>query len=192
MAWLDIVLLGIILLHLINGISRGLVKQLFDMLGFILILIISLWGSRMFSDSLAEYINPQDIIPHHDVIHQIGLDVALERAPQLIAGIIAFLVLFMFLSIVFRLFSGGFRWINRIPVIGFFNRLGGAILGILIGLVFVYIIIAALSLIPMDFFIEALEASEVVLFRNHYLAPLALELKDMIVNYYLNLNVLNG
>lgn len=188
MSWFDIILLVILLLHIINGISRGLIKQLFDVFGFIVIIGLSFWGSRLFSDSLAGYINPEDIIPHHDVIQQLGVDLALEKAPQLVAGVIAFLALFLIMSIAFRLFSSGFRWVNHVPVIGFLNRIGGAVLGAAIGTLFVYIIIAAVSLIPLPLFAEALDNSEVVFVADHYLTPAAEELKGLVINYYLSLN----
>ena len=155
--WLDIVLGCIIILHTFNGVTRGLIRQVFDLLGFIIIIIIALFGSRLFSESLGEYINTEDIIPHHEIFQNLGFDVMLDKVPQFIAGLVAFLVLFLFLSLVFRVFSGGFRWINKIPVIGLFNRLGGSVLGFVVGLLFVYIIIVVLSIIPMPVIIEAVE-----------------------------------
>ncbi len=188
MGWFDIFLLVVLFLHILNGLVRGLVKQFFDIFGFFMIIIISFWGSRYFSESLAVYINPEDLILHHEIIQNLGVDLALEKAPQLIAGIITFLLLFLLLSIAFRLFSSGFRWINRIPVIGFFNRIGGAILGAAIGAIFVYIIIAGVAMLPMQFFIDAYERSEVVFFADYYLRPVALELKELAINFYLSLN----
>lgn len=188
MAWFDIFLLVIFIYHLLSGFSRGLVKQLLDVLGIILVIVLSIWGSRNFSYVLVEYINPENIIPHHDLMVKLGVDVALEQAPQVIAGILTFLVLFILLSLVFKLFSGSFRWINRIPVIGLFNRIWGGILGAVVGLVFVYIIIASLSLIPLQFFIDALENSEVVFIADHYVTPYAEELKDQFLEYYIDLN----
>ncbi len=188
MNWLDILLLVILFLHLISGYSRGMVKQLFDILGFLVIILLSFWGSRLFSDRLAVLIDPEDIIPHHDLIQSLGLEVALEKAPQLIAGVVTFLLLLLALSLIFRLFSGGFRWINRVPVIGFLNRIGGLVLGAFVGVVFVYIIITAVGLIPLNLFMEALQNSEVVFFADHYLTPFVDQLKEIAVNYYLSLN----
>jgi len=188
MNWFDIFLLVVLGLHVINGFSRGLIKQVFDIFGFIVVIILSFWGSRLFSEALAEYIDPENIIPHHEVIENLGLEIALEQAPQLIAGVITFLLLFLIFSIVFRLFSSGFKWINRIPVIGFFNRLAGTVMGVLIGAIFVYIIIAAVSIIPLQFFMDALEGSEIVFFANHYLAPAAEAIKEFALDFYLNLN----
>lgn len=188
MNWLDFLLLIVFLFHLVGGYSRGLVKQLFDIIGFLVIILLSFWGSRLFSERLATLINPEDIIPHHDLFQLLGWEVALEKAPQLIAGIITFLVLLLALTLIFRLFSRGFRWINRVPVIGFFNRLGGAALGVLVGLVFIYIIIAALALVPLDPVMEALRTSEVVFFADFYLTPFMEQVKTGIINYYLSLN----
>lgn len=188
MNWLDILLIAVFFLHLISGFARGLVKQLFDIFGFILIIIVSLWGSRMFSYILADYIELEDIVPHHEVIENLGVEVALEAVPQLIAGVLTFLLLFLFFSFIFRLFSVGFRSINRIPVIGFFNRVGGGFLGAVVGAIFVYIIIAAVSLVQLPFFIDAMDNSEVVFIANHYLTPIANDLRDLLLNYYINLN----
>ncbi|MDW7728728.1 MAG: CvpA family protein [Bacillota bacterium] len=188
MNWLDILLLVVFFLHLISGYSRGMVKQLFDIIGFIVIIFLSFWGSRLFSDRLAVFIDPEDIIPHHDLIQSLGLEVALEKAPQLIAGVVTFLLLLLALTLIFRLFSGGFRWINRVPVIGFFNRIGGAALGAVVGLIFVYIIITAVALIPLNSFMVALQNSEVVFLTEFYLTPLFDQLKEMVINYYLSLN----
>lgn len=186
--WLDILLLVIFFLHLASGLSRGMVKQSFDIFGFIVVILLSFWGSSHFSEALAEYIDPRNIIVHHEVIENLGLEVALEQVPQLIGGILAFLALFLILSLVFKLFSRGFRWINRIPVIGFFNRIGGVLLGAVIGAVFVYIIIAAVSLLPIQFFMDAIENSEVVFFTDHFFSPLFVEMKEWFLDYYLNLN----
>ncbi len=186
--WFDIILIVVFFLHLTSGYSRGLVKQLFDLIGFFVIILLSFWGSRLFSERLAVFIDPEDIIPHHDLIQSVGLEVAVEKAPQLIAGVITFLLLLLALSLIFRLFSGGFRWINKVPVIGFFNRIGGAALGALVGVVFVYIIIAAAALIPLKPFMDALRTSEVAFFAEHYLSPLAERVKEIALDYYLSLN----
>lgn len=188
MNWFDIILLVVFFLHLVSGYSRGLVKQLFDLIGFFVIILLSFWGSRLFSDRLAVYIDPEDIIPHHDLIQSLGLEVAVEKAPQLIAGVITFLLLILALSLIFRMFSGGFRWINRVPVIGFFNRIGGAVIGALIGVIFAYIVIAAAALVPLKPFMDALRTSEVAFFAEYYLSPLAVRVKNIALDYYLSLN----
>ncbi len=189
MNWFDVLLVVVFLFHLVSGYSRGMVKQLFDIMGFFLVVLLSFWGSRFFSEQLAVLINPEDIIPHHDLIQSLGLEIAMEKVPQLVAGVILFLIFLLVLSVVFRFFSRGFRWINKIPVVGFLNRLGGALMGALIGVVFVYIIIAAVDLVPFQSFMEVLEGSEVAFFTKFYLTPLAETVKELIMNYYINMKL---
>ena len=57
----------------------------------------------------------------------------MERAAELMAGALLFVVLFVVFSILFRLLSGSFKAINKLPVIGLVNRLGGALIGLVIG-----------------------------------------------------------
>ncbi len=187
MNWLDLLLVIVILLHLVNGFSRGLVKMFFDIVGFIVVIVISLIGSRLLSGPLSNYIDPESVIAHHAVIQNFGIDIAPESTPQLIAGVIVFLVLFILLSVFFRLYAGGFRWINRIPVIGLLNRVLGSALGALVGAVFVYIIIAALSLIPLQLIADGLANSNLVVYADLYLSAYALELKRFLVNFYTEL-----
>ncbi len=187
MNWLDLLLVIIILLHFVNGFSRGLVKMFFDIVGFIVVLVFSLLGSRLLSGPFSSYIDPESVIAHHAVIQNFGIDIAPENTPQLIAGVIVFLVLFILLTIFFRLYAGGFRWINRIPVIGLFNRIGGSVLGALVGAAFVYIIIAALYLIPLKLITDALANSSLVIYADLYLSNYALELKRFLVNFYVEL-----
>ncbi len=188
MNWLDLFLLAVILLHLVGGYMRGFVKQIFDIFGFFLILLLALWGSRFFAERLAVHINPEDIVPHHELISALGFEAALEKVPLLVAGVLSFLALFLLLNLVFRLFSVGFRWVNRIPVVGLLNRVGGVILGALVGFFFVYIVLAAVSLIPLKLFMEALEASEVAFITGHYVTPAAGELKQRALDFYFTSN----
>jgi hypothetical protein len=101
MNWFDVLLVVVFLFHLVSGYSRGMVKQLFDIMGFFLVVLLSFWGSRFFSEQLAVLINPEDIIPHHDLIQSLGLEIAMEKVPQLVAGVILFLIFLLVLSVVF-------------------------------------------------------------------------------------------
>ena len=184
MNWLDLVLGAIILLHLVNGFGSGMFKILFDLVIFLVVFILALLGSRLMSGFFAQFIDPESIADQYEMMQALGVEVALEDAPRLIAGLIALLVLFVLLSLLFRLFSRGFHWINRIPVIGLFNRLGGSVMGAAIGAAFVYVIIVVMSLIPVQLFISALEDSEIVVYAEQYLSFYALELKNFLINFY--------
>ena len=184
MNWLDFGMGIIILLHIVNGFGSGMIKILFDLAIFLVVFVLSLIGSRLLSGSIAQYIGQESIVEHYELMQTLGLEVALEEAPRLIAGLVILLVLFILFSLVFRLFSHGFHWVNRIPVIGLFNRLGGSVIGAVIGAAFAYIIIVVISLIPLELFINALEDSEIAAYAEQYVSSYALELKKFLINYY--------
>lgn len=184
MNWLDFGMGIIILLHIVNGFGSGMIKILFDLAIFLVVFVLSLIGSRLLSGSIAQYIGQESIVEHYELMQTLGLEVALEEAPRLIAGLVILLVLFILFSLVFRLFSHGFHWVNRIPVIGLFNRLGGSVIGAVIGAAFVYIIIVVISLIPLELFINALEDSEIAAYAEQYVSSYALELKKFLINFY--------
>lgn len=185
MNWLDFGLGVIILLHFVNGFGSGMIKILFDLAIFLVVFVLSLVGSRVLSASIARYIDQESLVEHYELMQGLGVEVALEDAPQLIAGLVIFIVLFIIFSLVFRLFSRGFSWINRIPVIGLVNRLGGGVMGAAIGAAFAYIIIVALSLISLEFFISALENSQLAGYAEQYASGYALELKRFFINFYI-------
>jgi len=182
--WLDFGLGVIILLHIVNGFGSGMIKIFFDLAIFLVVFILSLVGSRILSGPIAQYIDQESIVEHYELMQALGLEVALEDAPRLIAGLVILLVLFILFSLVFRLFSRGFHWVNRIPVIGLFNRLGGSVMGAVIGAAFVYIIIVVITLLPLELFINAIENSEIAAYSEQYVSSYALELKKFLINFY--------
>lgn len=188
MNWLDLLLLGAFLLHVGSGFFKGFLKQFFDLFGFLGVTLLAFWGGRRFSAELAEYIDPEGLVTHHAVIEGLGLEMALERAPQFVAGLLLFLVLFLVLGLVMRLAMQGFQWINDLPVVGLLNRSGGAVLGTLTGVFFIYITVVVCSLLPLPFFMDAVEDSQVVFFTNHYLSPVAYYFRALILNFFLEMN----
>lgn len=186
MNWFDFVIIGIIVLYLISGIKNGLIKQIFSMFGFIIILVLSFFGSRMLSGLVANLIKTDKLEAYQDMAASIGLDAGIERIVQLVAGLITFMVLFFVLQIVFRLLSGSFQWINKVPVIGMFNRIGGAVLGLVTGLVVAVIVISVFSLLPVPFCVDTLDGSYIAGQAGVYLPQLTDGLKDIFSRYYLD------
>lgn len=186
MSWIDLLFLVVIALHLSNGFYRGFLKMSFDLAGFVLVFIVALFGSRLLGNLLAGTLDPEGVLYQHQIFQNSGLSVTPENAAQLVAGAAAFVVLFIILSIIFRYYAKGFKKINNIPVIGLLNRIGGSLIGIITGIAFVYIIIIVISLIPVQFIIEALDRSLFAIYTDHYFTPVALQLKDFMVNFYIN------
>ncbi|MEW5785379.1 MAG: CvpA family protein [Bacillota bacterium] len=186
MNWFDLLLLGILILYLISGFVQGLAKQIFNLFGFVIVMALAFLGSRFLGGYAAAYINPAWLIPYQDVARLLGAESAAERAVELVAGVAVFLVLVVVLSIVFRLFSGGLKQVNKVPVLGFFNRLGGAALGLLVGIFFSYIVLNAVSLVPVQLCVDAVAGSYLAGAAELYLPPVTAWLKEVLLHFYLS------
>ncbi len=184
MNWFDFVLLGIIILNAVNGLTRGLVKQLFSLFGFLIALVLAFLGSRMLSATVAGFLNPESMIPYQETLQLLGAEAVAERALELVAGLITFLALFVVLLVLIRLISGGFKWVNRLPVIGLFNRLGGALLGLVLGVVFAYLLLSSISLVPLPFTVAAVQGSHLARLAEAYLPLLTDSVQGLLVKFY--------
>ena len=58
MNWFDFVLLGIMVIYTVSGFRQGLVKQLFNLFGFVIVLVLALVGSKYLSGYIAAYLKP--------------------------------------------------------------------------------------------------------------------------------------
>lgn len=191
MNWFDFVLLGIMVIYTVSGFRQGLVKQLFNLFGFVIVLVLALVGSKYLSGYIAAYLKPELLVPYQEVIRLLGAETAMEQVLALVAGVLAFIILFVVLLLLFRLLSGGLKWVNKIPVLGFFNRLGGAVLGLLIGVVFAYIAISVLSLVPVRGIMEAVAGSYLAGTVEMHCAAVTAWLKSLLLGFYLN-TIQNG
>lgn len=178
---LDLVLIVVLLLHLVNGFGNGMLKMLFDIAGFAAVFVLALLSSRFLSGPVSGFFDTESVKSQYDIVDNLGVEIVPEQMPALVAGLLVFLFFFILLSLIFRLYSRSFGWANRIPVVGLFNRLGGGILGTLVGAFFVYIIIIVLSLIPLQMFADALENSLFVAHSGNYVDPYAVQLKNFLV-----------
>ncbi|HPU01409.1 MAG: CvpA family protein [Firmicutes bacterium] len=185
MNWFDYLLLGIAAFYLIGGLIQGALKQLFNLFGFFIALALAFLGSRYLSGYVAAYLKPDYFLPYEEVLQRFGMALTVEDMMGLAAAAITFLAILLVLLIVFRLLLHWLTAANKIPVIGFFNRLGGALLGLLIGLLIDFAIISAVSLLPLSFLTEALNGSVVAGYLAQQL-PLAYgEVKEVLINLLL-------
>lgn len=185
MNWFDCLLIAIVALYLIGGFIRGFVKQLFSLFGFFIILALAFAGSRLLGGYAAAFIDPQCLLPYREAAARLGADLPVETILNLVAGVLTFLAFLIILQILFRLIARTMTSINRVPVIGFFNRLGGAALGLLAGVVFAYLLVAIVSLVPVKFCTEAVGGSAAAALAEQYLPPVTEGLKNLLVEFYL-------
>jgi membrane protein required for colicin V production len=185
MNWFDFLLLGLIGLYTVSGFVRGAVKQLFSLFGFVIALLLAFIGSRLLSETVSQYLDPHSMISYHEALQFLGVEAAVERAAELVAGVLVFLVLFVVLSVLFRLLSGSFQWINKLPVVGLLNRIGGGLVGLIIGVSLCYVLISVASLAPVQLSVDAVSGSKLVAWAEETLPPVAEALKNQLMDFYL-------
>jgi len=185
MNWFDLMLLSLIAVYMISGFFRGLVKQLFSMFGFLIVQALAFFGSRFLSRPAARLLDPLLNIPAQETLQIPGVDAAVGRAVELVAGVLVFLVLFVILSVLLRPLSGSFHWINKLPVVGLINRLGGAVVGLVIGAAISYLLIGLSQLMPLPVLASAVSGSAVAAWAEQYLPQTTAALREQIIYFYL-------
>ena len=184
MNWFDILLLVLLAFYAWNGLFQGFVKQVVSFLGFLVAFGLALYGSRMAADILAPYIPMEGLLAAQETLEVVDVEIPLEDWALIIVGVFCFIIFFVVLQYLFRLFIRSLKLVNRIPLLGKFNALGGGALGLLKGSIFVLILVSLLSLVPLDFISRALDGSEVVSAIYLYVQGLAELLRDLLLDFF--------
>jgi len=150
MNWLDLILAAIIVIYIAAGYSQGLVRQLLGLFSTLIALVAAFYGSKILSGYVVEYLNPGTFLPYLEATGQLGAGISMEQVLNTLAGIISFVMLFILFMILVRFILQGMRAVNKIPVIGVVNRLAGAGLGLLKGLIIIVILVSLAALIPVE------------------------------------------
>jgi membrane protein required for colicin V production len=118
MNWLDIVIIIALLLSAVSGLMNGLIKSLFSLAGLIIGIILA----RHYYTALAGYLT---FIP----------DLSAAR-------IAAFVIILVAVGIVATILGALFTRIISTISLGWLNRLGGAVFGVILGAVFIAAILS--------------------------------------------------
>lgn len=112
----DVVVLGVIVLSAVMSIGRGLIREIFSILAFIVGILVAWLCIRLGQAPLKQLISP--------------------NAPSVVPAVILFLVGFL-VAYVAAAFLGArlSRLFNESPEIGAFDRISGALLGLVKGAV---------------------------------------------------------
>lgn len=146
---LDILLLLVIIFCIFNGWRQGLIIAVFNIVGY----IFSIYMARAFAPKITAYlITNTEISKYIETILSsfIGDINALDLGTGIISGVasntilnlIAFGLIFAMSGIIISIIKRFLSGINRIPVIGKLNRIGGAIIGIGNALILTFIVLA--------------------------------------------------
>ncbi|AQQ52842.1 CvpA family protein [Planococcus lenghuensis] len=152
---LDILLLILLVGGLIVGFVRGLVVQLIHMVGF----IIALFIARLYYIPLAE--NFDLWIPYPAITEASRFTIAVERLnlTETFYQIFAFALIFFAAWLLLQIIASILNFLKYMPVLGFFSRLLGAVLGFVEAYILVFFALYLFALLPIAIVQDALEGS---------------------------------
>ncbi len=152
MNWLDIIVIVILAIPALIGFSRGLVKTVLPLVG----IMLGVFLAGRFYGSMGDW-----------------LSTWLESDAQ--ADIVGFLVVFVLTVVVVLVISEVISKFVKLTLLGWLDRAGGAILGLVVGAFFASVILAAVT--QFEF-----AATEGVV-RNSFFAELFLENLPFILGF---------
>ena len=115
--YINLVLLVLYLIGLIIGYKNGLILQIIDLLFNIIALFI------------AYFISPI-LASHFPLVKLDEVYIALNLN-TLIDMLIYIVIVFLLLKILYLIIKPFFASVSKIPLLGFFNRIGGALMGVI-------------------------------------------------------------
>jgi membrane protein required for colicin V production len=121
--WLDAVIIGILAFSTFIGVRRGLLRSLAGIVGLIL--------AALFAGKLAALIDPSLKQAH------------LKHPP--VNGAVAFVIAFLAIVIAVEFGAGLLVWVQRLMLLGWVDRLGGAVFGLLRGVLLSMVLLAGFA-----------------------------------------------
>lgn len=176
LVWIDWVMLGILALSVLNGLTRGLVKQALGFAG----LFVSLYLADRWAPAVAHWLNSSFDVSTH--IRGFFLPILGDyRLEPTVLAVLSYLLVWCLISTAFGILGLFLESVTKLPIISSVNRLGGAILGALKGGVIVFIIASLLSFLPASTKLGALGQRSYVGAQVRYISPVFYQhLQDLI------------
>lgn len=152
---LNILLLVLLIGGIIVGAKRGFVVQLIHMVGFVIALVAAYKYYKPLSEYFVLWI-PYPAINENSqftlVVDQLDLD-------QTFYQLLAFAVIFFVVKFALQLLASMFDFLKYLPVLGFFSKVLGAVLGFIEAYILLFIFVYVFALLPIDAVQNQLENS---------------------------------
>ncbi|AIY05112.1 hypothetical protein Plano_1147 [Planococcus sp. PAMC 21323] len=152
---LNILLLVLLIGGIIVGAKRGFVVQLIHMVGFVIALVAAYTYYKPLSEYFVLWI-PYPAINENSqftlVVDQLDLD-------QTFYQLLAFAIIFFVVKFALQLIASMFDFLKYLPVLGFFSKILGAVLGFVEAYILLFIFIYVFALLPIDAIQNQLENS---------------------------------
>lgn len=166
---LDFLLLAFLLFSIIRGWIKGLVSQLLDFTGVVIAFFLASRYGEVFGTWLASFLNLEKYATKAVVTEAEGQgasNILVSSLKGIIPDVVAALqnmlgyaILFLLVMLAIKLLSPVFRSLNKIPIVGKLNTVGGAVFGFLKGVLVSLVIIWVLSMLPLPKVMNFMEAS---------------------------------
>lgn len=154
----SIVLSLILAIGMVVGYRRGFIRQILELLGLVAALLLALF----FASMAAAYMADKTGIPY---------------TPALMIG---FAAIFLMSLLMFRLFAIAMQRIIRWTLLGWIDRLTGALLGLLIGMIVASMVIWFTLALPLPITVRArIERSQMSMF----LKPVAPQIFNLVFDH---------
>ena len=141
-SWLDSVIIGVILVSMVFGFFRGLIRSVAGVIGLVL--------AAIFAGRFATLFDP--------ALNQAGI----QHPP--ITGTVAFVLAFVLIVVGVELAANVLRFLQTILFLGWIDRVGGAFFGLIRGIILSMVVLAALAMFNSSYFNASLRQAQVAVF----------------------------
>jgi membrane protein required for colicin V production len=124
---LDIGILVVLAFFLVKGLIRGIIVEVFTLLGWIIGFVVALREKSILASWMIESL----------------------RFPELLANILGFLVILFIIVFLFRWAGRALKFTTRWTFIGWLDRGGGVLFGVAKGLLVASLLLALFTLVPL-------------------------------------------
>lgn len=142
-SWLDPIIIAIILLSVALGILRGLIRSVAGLVGLMLAALFAGRVAALFDPALTE---AKHLAPIQ---------------PPPITGTIAFVLAFVLIVVAVEVAANMLRFVQKMLFLGWLDRVGGAVFGLVRGVILSMVLLAALAMFDSPAFQSSLRQAQV-------------------------------
>lgn len=153
---LDYVLLIVLGISTITGLSKGLVRQIFDLVAWFMSIYLAFAVGPSVGSELNRFFNLEAYLNT-----SLGPIWGNFNLGSTATNILGFVIVLLVVRAVVEFVASLADFIARLPVVSTFNRLGGAAMGFLKGMVLIFVVAALLKAMPAGQFSQQIEGSKV-------------------------------
>lgn len=167
---LDIIILLFIGVSVVAGFKRGLVKQLLELVGIVIALVVAARYGVAFGQKLSGFLNLEKFATNITArildVDPSGLvaDVVINSVPsitELLYNFLGYVLLFFLTLGAVKLLAFLLEAVTKLPVLGTVDKVAGVVLGLIKGFLIALVAVWILNLLPIPWAMEAMESSTV-------------------------------